>query len=72
MDRIMWSRILVILGHFGMLVGALDRAGRSVIILPSSGIAAVGALVGQTARCKRLHAAFLLIAVASARCFCTA
>jgi hypothetical protein len=63
MDRILWSRILVILGLFGMLVGALDPLEGSVIILPSAGIAAVGALVGHTARRKLLYAAFVLIAV---------
>jgi hypothetical protein len=63
MDRILWSRILVILGLFGMLVGALDPLEGSVIILPSTGLAALGAYIGQTARRKLLYAAFLLMAV---------
>jgi hypothetical protein len=63
MDRILWSRILVILGLFGMLVGALDPLEGSVIVLPCAGLAALGAFIGQTARRKLLYLAFLLIAV---------
>jgi hypothetical protein len=63
MDRILWSRVLVILGLFGMLVGALDPLEGSVIILPSAGLAAVGVYIGQTARRKLLYTAFLLIAI---------
>jgi hypothetical protein len=46
-----------------MLVGALDPLEGSVIILPSAGINALGAFIGQTARRKLLYTSFLLIAV---------
>jgi hypothetical protein len=62
MDRILWSRIFLILGLFGMLVGALDPLEGSVIILPSAGFAALGGFIGHSARRKLLYTAFLLIA----------
>lgn len=63
MDHLLWSRILVILGLFGMLVGALDPLEGSVIILPSAAFAALGVFVGHAARRKLLYWAFLLIAM---------
>ena len=63
MDCILWSRILVILGLFGMLVGALDPLEGSVIILPSAGLATLGVFIGHTARRKLLYTAFLLIVI---------
>jgi hypothetical protein len=63
MDRILWSRILVILGLFGMLVGALDPLEGSIIILPCAGVAAIGVFIGHTSRRKLLYTAFLLIAI---------
>jgi hypothetical protein len=69
MDRILWSRILVILGLFGMIVGALDPLEGSVIILPSTGLAALGAYIGQTTRRKLLYTAFALIAIGVAAMF---
>ncbi len=63
MDHLLWSRMLVILGLFGMLLGALDPLEGSVIILPSAGLAALGAHIGHTARRRLLYWAFLLIAI---------
>jgi len=60
-----WSRILVMVGSAGLLVGALDPMEGSAIILPGSGLVALGAFLGPNDR--RLIAyrvwAFILIAI---------
>lgn len=63
MDRTLWSRILLILGLFGMLVGALDPLEGSILIAPSTGIAAAGALVGHTRHRRLLYLGFFLITI---------
>ena len=42
--RSIWSRILVLVGSIAMLVGALDPMEGSVVILPGSGLVALGSL----------------------------
>jgi len=63
--RSIWSRILVLVGCIAMLVGALDPMEGSVVILPGSGLVALGAFLGQNER--RLIAfrvlVFILIAI---------
>jgi hypothetical protein len=60
-----WSRILVIVGGIAMLIGALDPMEGSAVILPGSGLFALGAFLGQHER--RLVAyrvwVFILIAI---------
>lgn len=60
-----WSRILVIVGSIAMLVGALDPMEGSLVILPGSGLVALGTFLGQSER--RLIAyrvwVFILIAI---------
>ena len=63
MERITWSRIMIILGLFGMLLGALNPLEGCIIILPCAGLAALGAWMGQTRRRKLLYFAFPLIAI---------
>lgn len=48
--RELWSRILVIAGSIGMLVGALDPMEGSLVILPGSGLVALGTFLGQNER----------------------
>jgi hypothetical protein len=48
--RGIWSRILTIVGSIAMLVGALDPMEGSVLILPGSGLVALGTFVGQSER----------------------
>ena len=48
--RTLWSRILFIAGSIAMLVGALDPMEGSVIILPGSGLVALGTFLGQSER----------------------
>jgi hypothetical protein len=61
----LWSRILIIVGSIAMLVGALDPMEGSVVILPGSGLVALGTFIGQSER--RLIAyrvwVFILIAI---------
>ena len=62
--RDLWARILIIVGSIAMLVGAIDPMEGSFVILPGSGLVALGAFVGQSER--RLFAyrvwVFILIA----------
>ncbi len=48
--RVIWSRILVLVGSIAMLVGALDPMEGSAVILPGSGLVALGTFVGQSER----------------------
>lgn len=43
----LWSRILVIAGSIAMLIGAVDPLEGSLIILPGSGMVALGTLLGK-------------------------
>ena len=57
------SFILVIVGLLAMLVGAIDPIEGSIVILPGSGIAALGAFLGKSRHRMLLLWAFILIAV---------
>jgi hypothetical protein len=63
--RRLGSRILIIVGSIGMLVGAIDPMEGSLVILPGSGLVALGTFLGQVER--RLIAyriwIFILIAI---------
>jgi hypothetical protein len=48
--RKLLSRILFIVGSIAMLVGALDPMEGSVVILPGSGLVALGTFLGQNGR----------------------
>jgi hypothetical protein len=48
--RSIWSRILIVVGSIAMLVGALDPMEGSVVILPGSGLVALGAFLGHGER----------------------
>jgi hypothetical protein len=52
--RAIWSRILIIAGLVGMVVGAIDPLEGSFLILPSVGLVAIGAWIG-----KRRHRTLL-------------
>jgi hypothetical protein len=43
----LWANVLVIAGGFGMVVGAIDPLEGSLLILPGSGLLALGAYLGQ-------------------------
>ncbi len=48
--RDLWSRILSIVGGIAMLVGAVDPIEGSLLIVPGSGLVAVGTYVGHGER----------------------
>lgn len=59
------GRVLVILGGLGMLVGALDPLEGSAVILPGSGLMALGIYLGQGERRLIAYrvAVFILVAM---------
>ena len=63
--RNLWARILIITGSIAMLIGAIDPMEGSLVILPGSGLVALGTFLGQSER--RLIAyrvsVFILIAI---------
>jgi hypothetical protein len=63
--RNLWARILAIVGYIAMLVGALDPLEGSVLILPGSGLVALGACFSRSERRVIAYRVmvFLLIAV---------
>jgi hypothetical protein len=48
--RLVWSRTLLVVGGLAMLVGAVDPMEGSLLILPGSGLVAVGTYLGQAER----------------------
>ena len=61
----LWSRVLKVGGGIAMLVGTLDPLEGSLLILPGSGMVALGMWLGQHDRTTLLYWywAFVLIAV---------
>jgi len=66
-----WSRVLTVIGSIAMLLGAIDPMEGSVVILPGSGLVALGALIGHQERRLIAYRAwvFLLIAFGVAALF---
>jgi hypothetical protein len=60
--RILWSNILIHVGLLAMLIGAIDPLEGSFIILPGSGMVALGVLVARSRYRLLLCWAFGLIA----------
>ena len=48
--RKLWARVLIALGSIGMLVGAIDPMEGALIILPGSGLVALGTFLGRNER----------------------
>lgn len=46
----LWARVVTIAGYIGMLLGALDPLEGSVLILPGSGLVALGVYLGRGGR----------------------
>ena len=57
------AHVLVVVGLIAMLIGAVDPLEGSLIILPGSGIAALGTFLGQRRHRRLVYCAFGLIAV---------
>ena len=61
-----WSRVLVIVGLMGMVIGAIDPLEGWVVILPSAGLVALGEFVGKSRHRAFSYWAFALVAVGAA------
>jgi len=57
------SQVLVVVGLVAMLLGAFDPLEGSLLILPGSGLIALGALLGKDSHRRLLGVAFVLLAV---------
>ena len=64
-SRMLWSRILKVVGGIAMMLGTLDPLEGSLLILPGSGLVALGMYLGGRDRKTVLYWtwAFILIAV---------
>lgn len=69
--RMLWSRILVSLGGIAMLLGAVDPLEGSLLILPGSGLVALGFFLGKRERRILVYSlsVFILIAIGVAAMF---
>ena len=56
------SRIIVIAGIAAMLIGAVDPLEGSLVIVPGSGLVALGARLGKSRHRKSLYWSFALVA----------
>ena len=63
-----WSRMLVIIGLTSMLLGAIDPLEGSLIILPGTGLVALGALLGKSRRRALLYWSLALVAIGVGLC----
>lgn len=61
--RLLWSKILIIVGLIAMLIGAIDPLEGSLIILPGSGMVALGAFLAKSRHRLLLYSAFVLIMI---------
>lgn len=63
--RVLWSRILKVVGGIAMMLGTLDPMEGSLLILPGNGLVALGIYLGGKDRRTVLYWtwAFILIAV---------
>ena len=60
----LWSRVLIIVGSIAMLIGAVDPLEGSLLILPGSGLVALGTYVGQGERRLITYRVWVFILVA--------
>jgi len=62
--RMRWSRILVIVGSIAMLIGAIDPMEGSLLILPGSGMVALGTLLSKSRHRVLLYWVWVFILIA--------
>jgi len=67
--RRLWSHILVIVGLVAMLIGAIDPLEGSLVILPGSGMVALGAFLAGSRYRMLLFRACILMAFGVAALF---
>jgi hypothetical protein len=61
--RTSWARWLVVAGLAAMVLGALDPLEGSLVIVPGTGLAALGAFLGRSRRRVFSYWALLLVAI---------
>ncbi|MDD5544662.1 MAG: hypothetical protein PHX83_15960 [Acidobacteriia bacterium] len=59
-----WSRVLSIVGSIAMLVGAIDPMEGSILILPGSGLVALGTFLGPGERRSLVYRVWVFILIA--------
>ena len=62
--RMLWSRILVIVGGIAMLIGAIDLLEGSIVILAGSGLVMLGTILGKSQRRMILYWVWVFILIA--------
>ncbi len=62
--RMLWSRILVIVGSIAMLIGVIDPLEGSLIILPGSGMVVLGTLLSKSRHRVLLYWVWVFILIA--------
>jgi hypothetical protein len=62
--RMVWSRILLVVGGLAMLFGAVDPMEGSLLILPGSGLVALGTYLGQAERWMIAFRVWVFISIA--------
>lgn len=60
-----WSRILSTVGYIGMLVGAIDPLEGSLVILPGSGLVALGTVIGRDGRRVLMYRTCVFVLIAT-------
>jgi len=63
-SRERWSRVLAVVGSGAMLLGAIDPMEGSLLILPGSGLVALGAFVGHGERRMVAYRTWVFLLVA--------
>src|SRR5690348_748095 len=63
-SRMLWSRILKVGGGIAMLLGTLDPLEGSLLILPGSGVVALGIYLGRQDRRTVLYWTWVFILIA--------
>jgi hypothetical protein len=67
--RTLWSRVLVIVGLLGMLIGAIDPLEGSLIIAPGTGMVALGTFLSRSRYRVLVCWAFCLVAAGASAMF---
>ena len=62
--RNLWPRIMVVVGGIAMLVGAIDPMEGSLLILPGSGLFAIGTFLGQSERWMIAYRVWVFVLIA--------
>ncbi|TFC06037.1 hypothetical protein E3O32_05455 [Cryobacterium mannosilyticum] len=70
-SKALWSRILISVGGAAMLIGAIDPLEGSLLILPGSGLVALGVFLGTPDRRVVRYALWVFILIFSVSLPCS-